>query len=40
MKTLAPKHPEWKEKEPFASVLKNDMKGVMAGGERGLVEDI
>ena len=31
VKTLAPKHPEWKEKEPFASVLKNDMKGVMAG---------
>ena len=40
VKTLAPKHPEWKEKEPFASVLKNDMKGVMAGGEHGLVEII
>jgi phosphoglycolate phosphatase-like HAD superfamily hydrolase len=38
VKAMAPQHPEWKDKEPFASVLKGDMKGVMAGGERGLVE--
>jgi hypothetical protein len=38
VKATAPQHPEWNEKEPFASVLKGDMKGVMAGGERGLVE--
>jgi hypothetical protein len=38
VKALAPQHPEWKDKEPFASLLKGDMKGVAAGGERGLVE--
>ena len=38
VKALAPQHPEWQEKEPFASVLKGDMKGVMAGGEKALVE--
>jgi len=38
VKELAPKHPEWKAKEPFASLLKGDMKGVMAAGEKGLLE--
>ena len=38
VKELAPKHPEWKDKEPFASLLKGDMRGVMAGGERAIVE--
>jgi hypothetical protein len=38
VKALAPKHPEWAAKEPFASILKGDPKGLMAGGERGLVE--
>jgi hypothetical protein len=38
IKVLAPEHPEWKEKEPFASALKGDVKGALAGGERGLVE--
>ncbi len=38
VKSLAPQHPEWKDKEPFASILKGDPKGLMAGGERGLVE--
>jgi phosphoserine phosphatase len=40
VKALAPEHPEWKDKEPFASILKGDPKGLMAGGERGLVEAI
>jgi phosphoserine phosphatase len=40
VKALAPQHPEWKTKEPFASLLKGDMKGVLAGGEHGLVEII
>jgi len=40
VKTLAPQHPDWKTKEPFASILKGDPKGLMAGGERGLVEVI
>ncbi len=35
VKALAPEHPEWREKEPFASVLKGDMKGLAAQGEKG-----
>ncbi len=35
---LAPKHPEWKTQEPFASVLKGDVKGALAGGEKALLE--
>ena len=38
VKELAPQHPEWKEQEPFASVLRDDSKGVLAGGTRGLLE--
>jgi phosphoserine phosphatase len=38
VKALAPKHPEWKKKEPFASLLKGDMKAVAASGEKGLLD--
>lgn len=38
VKALAPQHPEWKTKEPFASLLKGDVKGALAGGERALLE--
>jgi phosphoserine phosphatase len=38
VKALAPEHPEWKDKESFASLLKGDMKGVTAGGEHALLE--
>ncbi len=38
VKALAPQHPEWKEKEPFASLLKGDMKAALAGGEASLVQ--
>jgi hypothetical protein len=38
VKALAPQHPEWKEKEPFASLLKGDLKGALAGGDRALLE--
>jgi len=38
IKALAPQHPEWKDKEPFASVLKGDMKSALAGAERALME--
>jgi len=38
IKALAPKHPEWKTKEPFASVLKGDVKTALAGGEHALLE--
>jgi hypothetical protein len=33
VKALAPQHPEWKDQEPFASLLRGDMKGALAGGE-------
>jgi phosphoglycolate phosphatase-like HAD superfamily hydrolase len=33
VKALAPQHPEWKQKEPFASLLKGDVKSALAGGE-------
>ena len=38
VKRLAPQHPEWKTKEPFASLLKGDMAAVAATGERGVLE--
>jgi hypothetical protein len=38
VKVLAPEHPEWKEKEPFASLLKGDVKGALAGGEHAMLE--
>jgi phosphoserine phosphatase len=40
VKTLAPQHPEWKEKEPFASLLKGDVNRALAGGEKALLEII
>ncbi len=38
VKALAPQHPEWKDKEPFASLLKGDLKTALAGGDRALLE--
>ena len=38
VKALAPQHPEWKDKEPFASLLKGDVKAALAGGEHAIVE--
>jgi phosphoserine phosphatase len=38
VKALAPQHPEWKEQEPFAAVLRSDLAAVAASGERGLLE--
>ncbi|HEU4678054.1 MAG TPA: HAD family hydrolase, partial [Terrimicrobiaceae bacterium] len=38
VKALAPQHPEWRDKEPFKSVLAGDLKGLAAGGEHALVE--
>ena len=37
VKALAPQHPEWKDKEPFASLLKGDLNGVLAAGEHSLM---
>ncbi len=33
VKALAPAHPEWQTNEPFASLLKGDVKAALAGGE-------
>jgi hypothetical protein len=38
VKALAPQHPEWKDKEPFASLLKGDVRSVLAGGESAMVQ--
>jgi phosphoserine phosphatase len=38
IKALAPQHPEWKKQEPFASVLRGDLKGALADGEKALLE--
>ncbi|MGA9926109.1 MAG: haloacid dehalogenase-like hydrolase, partial [Isosphaeraceae bacterium] len=38
VQALAPQHPEWKEKEPFASRLQNDVKRALAGGEHAMLE--
>ena len=38
VKALAPQHPEWKTKEPFASLLKGDVKAALAGGDHALME--
>ena len=38
VKVLAPQHPEWKDKEPFASLLKGDVKAALAGGEPAIAQ--
>ena len=35
---LAPAHPEWNEKEPFASALRGDKKAALSGGVKALLE--
>ena len=38
VRVLAPQHPEWKDQEPFASVLRGDVKGAMAEGMTSVAE--
>lgn len=38
VKALASEHPEWKNEQPFKSVLENDMKTLSSFGEHGLLE--
>ena len=38
IKALAPQHPEWKTQEPFASLLKGDLAGALAGGDKSILE--
>ncbi len=40
VKTLAPQHPEWATQEPFASLLKGDLKAALAGGDHAILEVI
>jgi hypothetical protein len=35
---MAPQHSEWRNREPFASLLKGDRPAVAASGEHGLVQ--
>jgi hypothetical protein len=38
VKALAPKHPEWKQQQPFKAVLDGDLKAMAASGEQGFVK--
>jgi phosphoglycolate phosphatase-like HAD superfamily hydrolase len=38
VRALAPQHPEWKTREPFASALKGDVAAALKGGERAVME--
>ena len=38
VKALAPRHPEWKQKQPFKAVLDKDIAALAKAGEKGLVE--
>ncbi|KAF2326698.1 haloacid dehalogenase-like hydrolase [Flavobacterium sp. GN10] len=38
VKALAPKHPEWKSKQPFKAVLENNMGELMKQGKAGLMQ--
>jgi len=38
IKALAPAHPEWATTQPFKGVLDGDLKAVLAGGEKGLMQ--
>jgi phosphoserine phosphatase len=38
IKALAPKHPEWKETQPFKAALEGDKPALLASGHRGILE--
>jgi len=38
IRALSPRHPEWQTQEPYASVLRGDLKSLAAGGEKALLE--
>lgn len=38
VKALSPQHPEWATQEPFASLLKGDLKTALSGGESAIVQ--
>ncbi len=40
VKVVAPQHPEWKDKEPFKSLLAGDVMGALGQGEKAILEVI
>lgn len=38
VRRLAPQWPEWKDKEPFRSVIAGDLRALLTAGEKGLTE--
>jgi phosphoglycolate phosphatase-like HAD superfamily hydrolase len=40
VKALAPQHPEWKDREPFKSLLAGDVKGALGQGQKAAIEII
>jgi hypothetical protein len=38
VKALAPSHPEWRNREPFRSLLAGDLRGALAGGDKAIAE--
>ena len=38
VKAMAAAHPEWRDKEPFGSILAGDLKKALAGGEKAAFE--
>lgn len=40
IKVLAPQYPEWQTTEPFASILKGDLKSALAGGDKAILQII
>ncbi len=38
IRSLAPQHPEWKDKQPFKAVMENAPKSLSATGQQGLME--
>jgi phosphoglycolate phosphatase-like HAD superfamily hydrolase len=38
VKALVPQHPEWKTEEPFASILKGDVRAALTGGEHAAAQ--
>lgn len=38
IKALAPQHPEWNTQEPFATILKGDVKAALSQGEHAAIE--
>lgn len=40
VKTLAPRHPDWRKKQPFKAALAGDAKTLSASGEKGAAQII